>query len=71
MIENDRQYGITREWASRFQERLEKLRKQPRDEQINPILLKAQDDSLKSQLESLEAEMREYESRNPNRKEEN
>ena len=60
MIANERQYRITRSWASRFQQALATFDSDSRDG-VHPTLIKAERDALLSQLESLHAEIKEYE----------
>lgn len=61
MIKNERQYRITRAQAARFSDALEKLRKLP-NPGLHPVIARAQEDALRSQLGDLENELREYES---------
>ena len=61
MIKNERQYRITRAQAAKFSKALAKLRQQPSAE-LHPVIAKAQEDALTSQLVDLEDELREYES---------
>ena len=63
MIKNERQYRITRAQADRFSQTLDSLRQRPSDaEGVHPLIAKAQEDALRSQLADLEGELREYES---------
>lgn len=62
MIKNERQYRITKAQAARFSAALNGLRQRPGDESIHPLIAKAQEDALSSQLSDLENELREYES---------
>ena len=64
MIKNERQYRITRAQADRFSQTLDSLRQRPSDAEggVHPIIAKAQEDALRSQLADLEGELREYES---------
>src|SRR5437868_1854419 len=60
MIKNERQYKITRVQIQKFRDALDRLRcNRPKD--THPILLKAQRDALRSQLNDLLAEVAEYE----------
>ena len=61
MIKNERQYRITKAQAAKFSKALDKLRQQPNTE-LHPVIAKAQEDALRSQLADLENELREYES---------
>ncbi len=63
MIKNERQYRITRAQADRFTQTLQSLTQRPGGaEGMHPVIAKAQEDALRSQLVDLEDEMREYES---------
>ena len=63
MIKNERQYKITKAQAIRFSKSLEKFRQNPNtDNSLHPLITKAQEDALSSQLADLESELREYES---------
>ena len=65
MIKNERQYRITRAQADRFLQTLDSLRRQQRpsgSKGMHPLIAKAQEDALRSQLADLEGELREYES---------
>lgn len=63
MIKNERQYKITRAQAVRFSNALENLRKgSDADNGLPPLMAKAQEDAIGSQLADLESELREYES---------
>ena len=62
MIKNERQYRITKAQAARFSAALNGLRQRSGDEGIHPLIAKAQEDALSSQLSDLENELREYES---------
>lgn len=61
MIKNERQYRITKAQAAKFEAALESLLASPADDRTPPRLIKAQADALRSQLESLRGELREYE----------
>ena len=62
MIKNERQYGITRTRATEFRAGLTDIEAHPRQsEQLHPLLRKAEQEALQSQLETLEAELAEYE----------
>ena len=62
MIKNERQYRITRAQAERFSQALLNLEDQgPEPTGVHPLLHKAREDALKSQLVDLEAELHEYE----------
>ncbi len=61
MIKNERQYRITKAQAEKFEQALEKLKAQPKqDDQMHPLLRRAQIDALQSQLDDLRSELREY-----------
>ncbi|HEY1980529.1 MAG TPA: helix-turn-helix transcriptional regulator [Xanthobacteraceae bacterium] len=62
MITNERQYRITKAEADRFRQTLNELTAQgDQREGVHPILVRAERDALRSQLEDLMAEVREYE----------
>src|SRR5713101_5526226 len=60
MIKNERQYRITKAQAARFESALKALSKAGKDRKTHPRLLEAQTDAMRSQLESLHSELREY-----------
>lgn len=62
MIKNERQYRITKAQAKRFSQTLESLRGRTEDPDVHPLILKAQEDALSSQLADLEGDLQEYES---------
>ena len=64
MIKNERQYRITRNQADRFLQTLDTLRRRDKEakEGAHPLIAKAQEDAVRSQLEDLEEQLREYES---------
>jgi ribosome-binding protein aMBF1 (putative translation factor) len=63
MIKNERQYWITKAQASRFSRSLHSLRqRRGEDRAIRPLIAKAQEDAVESQLADLRSELREYES---------
>ena len=63
MIKNERQYKITKAQAARFSDALDGLRQRPKDESsLHPLIAKAQEEALSSQLADLESELSEYES---------
>ena len=59
MIKNERQYRITRAQAARFERSLEELRRE--EEDLHPLIAKAREDAIRSQLSDLKSELREYE----------
>ena len=62
MIKNERQYRITKSQAQQFSQTLDSLRQRDSEsEGIHPLIAKAQEDALKSQLTDLDGELREYE----------
>ena len=64
MIKNERQYRITRAQAARFSDALNSLRQRSNIDNhgVHPLIAKAQEDALSSQLADLESELSEYES---------
>ena len=63
MIKNERQYRITRAQVERFERTIKELRSRSQtDSNVHPLIAKAQEDAVSSQLEDLKREMREYES---------
>jgi ribosome-binding protein aMBF1 (putative translation factor) len=62
MIKNERQYRITKAQAAKLEAAMESFSAQSADDgKTHPRLIKAQADALRSQLESLRGELREYE----------
>ena len=64
MIKNERQYRITKNQADRFSQTLDSLRRHSVEarEEVLPLIAKAQEAALTSQLSDLEEQLREYES---------
>ena len=62
MIKNERQYRITRAQAERFECTLEELRGRGQENtDVHPLIAKAQEDAVSSQLADLRSELREFE----------
>ena len=61
MIKNERQYRITRAQAERFERSLKELRQGEEEEDLHPLIAKAREDAIRSQLSDLRSELREYE----------
>ena len=62
MIKNERQYRITKNQVDRFSRTLDHLRRQPTEaKDVHPLIAKAQEDALQSQLGDLEEQLQEYE----------
>ena len=62
MIKNERQYRITRAQAKRFERSLEVLlQSNEEEEDLHPLIAKAREDGIRSQLSDLKSEIREYE----------
>ena len=62
MIRNERQYRITRAQAERFERTLTELRRDNgEDREIHPLITKAREDAVSSQLKDLRSELKEYE----------
>jgi len=63
MINNERQYKITRAQAAKFAQALRAIREDGGGSAgTHPLIAKAQEDALSSQLDDLQKELREYES---------
>ncbi len=61
MIKNERQYRITKARAEQFALTLSELAQNRGAQQIHPLLEKAQEEALQSQLDELREELQEYE----------
>ncbi len=62
MIKNEMQYRITRAQAERFERTLAELRSDNGgDRDFHPLIVKAREDAISSQIEDLRSELREYE----------
>ena len=62
MIKNERQYRITKNQVDRFSRTLANLRRQPSEaKDVHPLIAKAQEDALQSQLADLKEQLQEYE----------
>ncbi|MSQ14872.1 MAG: hypothetical protein EXR50_03305 [Dehalococcoidia bacterium] len=62
MIKNERQYKITTAQVQMFARALESLKQETQEAEVHPLLVKAQEDAVTSQLADLEAASRAYES---------
>ena len=63
MIKNERQYRITKTQLEGFSQTLADAKSRSSEsEGIHPLIAKAQEDALRSQIADLERELREYES---------
>lgn len=63
MIKNERQYRITKNQAERFSQTLASLRQRYGvTKGVPPLIAKAREDAVRSQLADLEEQLREYES---------
>ena len=61
MIKNERQYRTTKAQAERFSQTLQSLRRRSGGaDGVHPLIAKAQEDALRSQIADLEGELREY-----------
>ena len=60
MIKNERQYRITKAQADRFQDVLSQMVAKEADPTVHPLLFKAQQDAVRSQLDDLRRELAEY-----------
>lgn len=62
MIKNERQYRITKAQAERFERTLEQIMSgDDGDKDVHPLIAKAREDAIRSQLADLRTELREYE----------
>jgi DNA-binding XRE family transcriptional regulator len=62
MIKNELQYKLTKSSAENFEKRLHWLRENPgAQDQLDPILAKAEEDGLQSMIDELREEIQEYE----------
>lgn len=61
MIKNERQYRITQSRAEEFRQAIALWEHEHRTSKLHPKLQRAQADALRSQLQTLERERREYE----------
>jgi transcriptional regulator with XRE-family HTH domain len=62
MIKNERQYKITKAQADRFERSIENLGETPSvGKEVHPLILRAQQDALRSQLVELQEDLKEYE----------
>ena len=63
MIKNERQYRVTKAQANRFSQTLDSLKQRSGEiDGVHPLIANAQEAAIRSQLEDLETELREYES---------
>ncbi|HZT40878.1 MAG TPA: helix-turn-helix transcriptional regulator [Chthonomonadaceae bacterium] len=60
MIQNERQYRITKAQADKFDKALAQLMASPQTNDLSPILRKAQEDSLRSVRDELRMQLEEY-----------
>ena len=61
MIKNERQYRITKAQARKFADAIHHHRKSPPSPNVHPLLVKAQEEAMQSELEVLQAQLAEYE----------
>jgi transcriptional regulator with XRE-family HTH domain/Zn-dependent peptidase ImmA (M78 family) len=62
MIKNEKQYRVTQSQTKKFEEALTQLTQNlSKNKEVHPLLLKAQQDALQSQLNDLREELLEYE----------
>jgi len=64
MIENERQYQVTKYWITEFEKTLSELRTQPCPAKVPPKIHTAMIESVESQLSDLRREVAEYEAIN-------
>ncbi|MGB5970009.1 MAG: helix-turn-helix transcriptional regulator [Spirulinaceae cyanobacterium] len=70
MIKNERQYRVTQSQTKKFEEALTQLAQNlSNSKKVHPLLLKAQQDALQSQLNDLREELLEYEALKSGRQE--
>ena len=63
MIKNERQYKFTKTQVERFERTLAEFRsRNPEDTDLHPLVAKAQEDAVSSQIVSLKKELQLYES---------
>jgi len=60
MIKNERQYRITQARAEEFRQGIAQSERERRTSMVHPKLQQAQSDAVRSQLRTLERELREY-----------
>src|SRR5690348_15515660 len=60
MIKNELEYKITKHWIKKFESAIQEFLRETHEDQ-HPLLVKAQIDSMKSQLQDLEIQVYEYE----------
>jgi hypothetical protein len=61
MIENERQYQVTKDWIQKFEQGLIDARNATDKQQENPLLFELQVSAIESQLADLREELAEYE----------
>jgi ribosome-binding protein aMBF1 (putative translation factor) len=61
VIKNERQYRITKAQAKKFAAAIGEHRESQPNPSVHPLLVKAQEDAMRSELEALEAQIAEYE----------
>src|SRR5689334_19578970 len=61
MIKNDRQYRIAKAAAAKFEDALRGFDAAKRPRNVHPVIQRAEKDALRSQLDDLAAQIREYE----------
>lgn len=61
MIRNERQYKITKAEAQQFEVELRRRESAPAHSDLHPLLIRAELDGLKSQLDDLQQELTDYE----------
>ena len=62
MIKNERQYRTTKTQAEKLAAALAESRKRPTSSKQHPLIRKAEEEALRSQIADLKSELRQYES---------
>ena len=60
MIQNRKQLRLTQQQAARFVQAIDELRRSPLEQNLHPLLRKAEIEALESQLDTLKGEIETY-----------